>query len=124
MKDAIETGIDQASWPNQPVAGQNLIQAASLFKGESQADANYNLALTYSCITLLVGLFVAMICVWGTIKMVTRKTFPVFGILFRNILLFGVIGCIEFVFFLKIATQYVPVLPSYAQEVLREDLKN
>lgn len=122
VTSAIENGIDQASWPNQPVTGQNLIQASNLFKGESQADANYNLALTYSCITLLVGLFIAMICVWGSVKMVTRKRFPIFWILLRNILLFGVIGCIEFVFFLKIATRYVPVLPSYTQEVLREDL--
>ena len=110
-------------WPNDPVTGDNLIQAAQLFQGESEADSNYNLALTYSCVALLTGLFIALLCVWGTTKMVTRKTFPIFSILYRNILLFGVIGCIEFVFFLKVATKYVPVLPSYAQEILRQDLK-
>jgi len=123
VSSGVEKVLDNTTIPYDPITGDQLIELYDLFEGKSGADENFNNGLKYVCAAILFGFFLSLVSVWGVVQMVSkRKYIPVFEILFHNLLLFGIIGCIEFVFFEQVASKFIPVLPSYAQNVLREDL--
>ncbi len=78
-----------------------------------ESTQNWNLIPLFGTIIVLIALLGGFFAIWGTLTQSCNKCVPVGRILLENIVLFGLIGIIEAVFFMFIAKQYVPVKPSY-----------
>jgi hypothetical protein len=74
---------------------------------------NWNLIPFFGTIIVLIALLCGFFAIWGTLTVSCNKCIPVGRIIIENIILFGLIGVIEAVFFTFIAKKYVPVKPSY-----------
>ena len=61
---------------------------------------------------------------WAVLKVSCRKRVPVGKILLENVVLFGFIGVIEYVFFQEIATKYIPTKPSFLIDQTLQSLKD
>jgi len=78
-----------------------------------ESTQNWNLIPLFGTIIVLIALLGGFFAIWGTLTQSCNKCVPVGRILVENIVLFGLIGIIEAIFFMFIAKQYVPVKPSY-----------
>jgi len=86
---------------------------AEYYSKPDESTQNWNLIPFFGTIIVLIALLGGFFAIWGTLTQSCNKCVPVGRILVENIVLFGLIGVIEAVFFLFIAKQYVPVKPSY-----------
>jgi len=77
-----------------------------------------------SAIIVLISLSMGFLAIWAVLKVSCRKRIPVGQILLENILLFGFIGIIEYVFFQEIATKYIPTKPSFLIDQTLQSLKD
>lgn len=123
MENAISKGIDSMeNYPNNPVFAADLILLSKLYDKENEADKVYNEGLIYQCIIILSLLFFGLLCVWLTMKLSAHKCPNIGKIVLQNILLFGAIGIIEYLFFIHIASKFIPVLPSYMTQVMKDNI--
>lgn len=77
-----------------------------------------------SAIIVLISLSMGFLAIWAVLKVSCRKRVPVGHILMENIVLFGFIGVIEYVFFQEIATKYIPTKPSFLIDQTLQSLKD
>ena len=123
MEDGIKKGLDSITdYPNNPVLATELTTMTKLYEKENEADKVYNQGLVYQCLTILVLLLFGLVCVFLTMRWSAHKCPNLGRIVLQNLLLFGAIGVIEFLFFQHIASKFVPVMPSYMAEVISEEL--
>lgn len=123
MENGIKKGLDSiTSYPKNPVLASQLETLSNLYKNENEADIVYNKGLIYQCIIILVLLAFGLVSVYFTMKWSAHKCPNLGKIVLQNILLFGAIGVIEFLFFQHIASKFVPVKPSYMAEVISEEI--
>ena len=105
-----------------PDTKNELLQVSNLFNRPNQVTEVYNEGLIILGILILCLLFFCLISVWLTMKLSAGKCPNLLKIVWENILLFGCIGIVEFLFFQNIARKYVPVMPSYALELIEQKL--
>ena len=123
MEDGIKKGLDNiTNYPTNPVLSEQLTTMTKLYEKENEADKVYNQGLIYQCLTILVLLLFGLVCVFLTMRWSAHKCPNLGRIVLQNLLLFGAIGVIEFLFFQHIASKFVPVMPSYMAEVIKEEL--
>ena len=123
MEDGIKKGLDSiTNYPTNPVLATELTTMTKLYEKENEADKVYNQGLIYQCLTILVLLLFGLVCVFLTMRWSAHKCPNLGRIVLQNLLLFGAIGVIEFLFFQHIASKFVPVMPSYMAEVIKEEL--
>ena len=123
MEDGIKKGLDNiTNYPTNPVLSEQLTTMTKLYEKENEADKVYNQGLIYQCLTILVLLLFGLVCVFLTMRWSAHKCPNLGRIVLQNLLLFGAIGVIEFLFFQHIASKFVPVMPSYMAEVISEEL--
>ena len=89
-------------------------------------DANVyrNRTPILSAVIVLISLSMGFLAIWAVLKVSCRKRIPVGHILMENIILFGFIGVIEYVFFQEIATKYIPTKPSFLIDQTLQSLKD
>jgi len=127
MENGIKKGLDSINnYPNGSAAdiklANDLDVMAKLYKDDNEADKVYNQGLIYQCIIILSLLAFGLISVFLTMRWSSHKCPNLGRIVLQNLLLFGAIGVIEFLFFQHIASKFVPVMPSYMAEVITEEL--
>ena len=123
MENGIKKGLDSIqNYPNNPALASQLETLAKLYDKENEADKVYNQSLIYQCILILVLLAFGLISVYLTMRWSAHKCPNLGKIVLQNLLLFGAIGVIEFLFFEHIARKFVPVKPSYMTEVISEEI--
>lgn len=118
----VNSGIAEAPITPDPATGQELKDLAKLYGNESDADKYYNLGLVYVSIAVIVCLFICLVSVYFTMKLSAYKCPPIYHIVARNILLFSLVGIVEYLFFTNIAVKFVPVKPSHISELLNKRL--
>ena len=93
---------------------------------ERPAEANVyrNRTPILSAIIVLISLSMGFLAIWAVLKVSCRKRIPVGQILLENVVLFGFIGVIEYVFFQEIATKYIPTKPSFLIDQTLQSLKD
>jgi len=100
---------------NEP--GENNISTLNImsdyYSKPDESTKNWNLIPFFGTIIVLISLLGGFFAIWGTLTVSCNKCIPVGRIIIENIILFGLIGVIEAVFFTFIAKKYVPVKPSY-----------
>lgn len=123
MENGIKKGLDSVtSYPNDPALASQLETLSKLYDKDNEADKVYNQGLIYQCILILVLLAFGLISVYLTMRWSAHKCPNLGKIVLQNLLLFGAIGVIEFLFFQHIASKFVPVNPSYMAEVITEEI--
>ena len=123
MEDGIKKGLDSITdYPTNTTLSDDLTTMTKLYEKENEADKTYNQGLIYQCLTILVLLLFGLVCVFLTMKWSAHKCPNLGRIVLQNLLLFGAIGVIEFLFFQHIASKFVPVMPSYMAEVISQEL--
>lgn len=123
IKNSISEGIDKITVTRQPAISTGLKRLSNLYNGETEGDKNYNQGLINQCILVLVLLAFSLVCIWLTMKWSAHKCPNMSRIILQNILLFGSIGIIEYLFFINIASKFIPVMPSYMADVISNKLK-
>jgi len=89
-----------------------------------EANMYRNRTPILSAIIVLISLSLGFLAIWAVLKVSCRKRVPVGHILMENIVLFGFIGVIEYVFFQEIATKYIPTKPSFLIDQTLQSLKD
>ena len=69
-------------------------------------------------VILLIGLFGCIFVRY----VICSKNFDIWEVILENILVLILVGAIEFYFFMNIASKYVPVLPSYLPNVVKNKI--
>lgn len=123
MENGIKKGLDSVTnYPKNSTLAADLETMTKLYNEENEADKVYNQGLVYQCLTILVLLLFGLICVFLTMRWSAHKCPNLGRIIGQNLLLFGAIGIIEFLFFQHIASKFIPVMPSYMAEVISEEI--
>ena len=127
MENGIKKGLDSINnYPNGSAADIELANKldvmANLYKDDNEADKVYNQGLIYQCIIILSLLAFGLISVFLTMRWSSHKCPNLGRIVLQNLLLFGAIGVIEFLFFQHIASKFVTVMQSYMAEVITQEL--
>ena len=80
--------------------------------------------------TIFKTVMIIMIILWSvtlfliiTAKCILKKQFPLMWIISQNICLFTIVGFLEFWFFTKVVSKYIPVSPSFISETILDELK-
>jgi hypothetical protein len=79
--------------------------------------------LKKSNVLMAIVLIVTLVLVWAILSFSCGKCIPVGRLLVENFVLFACIVVVEALFFLKVASKFVPVAPSYMVQQLFKDLK-
>jgi len=124
IENAITKGIEQAQFPSPPQNVKDGLKTLSkIYDKENEADKTFNQGLIRQCILVLITLALGLFSVWLTMKWSAHKCPKIGIIMLQNLLLFGSIGVIEYLFFTQIARKFIPVMPSYMAEVISKKLK-
>ena len=92
------------------------------YKGENQVNATYNKGLKTSLIIVLLFLLTSIIVVYILYKRSCGKCPKILPLIGENLLLFAIIGIIEYMFFIKIASKYIPIKPSLIVKTVNKTL--
>tara|TARA_Y100000389_G_scaffold140161_1_gene137965 strand:- start:687 stop:1223 length:537 start_codon:yes stop_codon:yes gene_type:complete len=88
-----------------------------------ESTSLWNSWLKRSNVLIAVVLVVTLILVWAILSFSCGKCIPLGRLLVENFVLFACIGVVEALFFIKVASKFVPVAPSYMVQQLFSDLK-
>lgn len=103
-----------------PTTVQNMID---YFNTPDRTNEERNNALLNYCIIILIALLLINITAWVLIRYSASKRIKVRKVVLENIFLFLSVGVIEFIFFINIATKFIPVKPSFIMSEVERILK-
>ena len=109
IRNITEDSISDAIYDVYTSISSNLQET---YNEPDQTAQTYNKWLLKVNIIIIILLIISFIIMIIILKQNCNKNINVFKILSENIFLFLLIGVVEYFFFINIATQYVPVLPS------------
>jgi hypothetical protein len=123
LQGEVEQQIDNIiknSDDNKILSSIDYNELLKIFNGKTSFSVkDHNKSLKKLNIIIILLLIFSFFVIWLILSVNCGKCVPVGKILLENIGLFIFIGMIEIVFFLKIASKYVPVEPSFmAQTVI------
>ena len=101
-----------------------LKKMKEMYSEPSKEVELYNQNLTNLNISVIVNLTIILIAIWVTLKISCNKCINMGKIILENILLFSMIGIMEYLFFVNIAMSYIPVKPSYMKTIIVEKLND
>ncbi len=92
------------------------------YEGENEVNKTYNEGLVTSLIIVLLFLLTGIIVIYFAYKNSCGKCPPIFSLIGENLLLFAIIGIIEYLFFIEIASKYIPIKPSLIIDTVNSSL--
>ena len=96
----------------------NRIQ--TYYSGESEVNNTYNEGIISSLLIVLGFILFSIVSVYLIYKQSCGRCPHIGSLIGENILLFLIIGIIEYIFFIKIASTYIPVKPTLIKETVNE----
>jgi hypothetical protein len=94
----------------------------SYYSGENEVNETYNKGLVLNLITVIGFLLISIIAIYFIFKSSCGKCPKIFTLIGENLLLFTIIGIIEYIFFIKFASKYIPIKPSLIIKTVNESL--
>lgn len=122
IQNGLTKGFDSFTLPRNTNLSNNLTTLSTLYSGPNETDETYNNGLKIQCGLILGFLFLSLISVWLTMKLSAKKCPNLGRIIVQNLLLFGSIGVVEYLFFTHFASKFIPVMPSYMAQVVEESI--
>jgi len=92
------------------------------YEGESETNIIYNKGLITNLATVIGFLLISIITIYFIFKKSCGKCPKIFTLIGENLILFSVIGIIEYIFFIKFASKYIPIKPSLIIKTVNESL--
>lgn len=128
IQDQIKQSMSTAfkSIPQDTVKSLSQVDLSVLSKYYDRPDEStslWNGWLKRSNVLMAVVLIVTLILVWAILSFSCGKCIPLGRLLVENFVLFACIGAVEALFFIKVASKFVPVAPSYMVQQFFTDLK-
>jgi hypothetical protein len=103
---------------------KNILETMSKYYSKPDSTTkDYNTWLKRVNIIIIVVLIVNFFILWILLRFSCGRCVPVKKIFMENIFLFLCIGIIEVIFFLKVASKFVPVTPSFMTNTFIDGLK-
>jgi hypothetical protein len=131
VTDGLKHSFDSLDEKNKDAAKQVITENEELLKKikemysePSKEDELYNQNLTNLNITIIINLGLILLTIWITLKLSCNKCVLLGKIMLENVLLFSMIGIIEYLFFVNIAMDYIPVKPSYVKTIIVKKLND
>lgn len=124
IKQSMEVAFQ--TMPKSTVESLSQIDLSMLSKYYDQPDESttlWNSWLQKSNIMVAIVLIVTLVLIWAILSFSCGKCIPIRRLLAENFVLFACIGAIEALFFIKVASKFVPVAPSYMVQQFFTDLK-
>lgn len=100
-----------------------MIKFMKKYESESQATIEHNIMLKFSSVFLVLIFLGILITIIVTLKFECGKKTNIGSILAQNVVIFIFIGMVEYTFFTKVASKYIPVVPSLMIDTIIESLK-
>jgi hypothetical protein len=94
------------------------------YDSPSQDTVDWNNWVFYFNKTVLASLIILVGTVLYTLSQSCGMCPNYAHLFWENLIIFGAIGTVEYLFFMNIAKNYVPVAPSFMEKQLVDDLKN
>lgn len=119
-------GIAFENMPQDTVQNLSQVDLSVLSKYYDRSDEStsvWNSWLKRSNVMMAAVLIVTLILVWAILSFSCGKCIPLRRLLVENFVLFACIGVVEALFFIKVASRFVPVAPSYMVQQFFTDLK-
>jgi hypothetical protein len=105
-----------------PLDKINLSALINVFSRPDPVSNTYNNLLIKALIIVNIILWIALIIIIIILKIYT-KDLDLMHIIIENIMIFSMVGIVEFLFFKYIALKFVPVEPSFIKSKAMEILK-
>lgn len=123
INGAITDAIDSLPSFTGPVNQATVDNMIDYFNTPDKTNEERNNALLNYCIIILIALLLINITAWVLIRYSAIKKIRVRKVVLENIFLFLSVGVIEFIFFINIATKFIPVKPSFIMSEVERILK-
>lgn len=125
ISSAMKDAFTNIKIPNIPLdLTNNLDVLVKYYDRPDKTTEIYNSWLKKVNIILVVVLLFSFILTWALLSLSCKKCVPVGRIFMENIALFACIGAVEILFFLKVASKFIPVKPSFMVQQFFEDMKD
>ena len=124
MTRSINSGLKNFKIPEQYVTESSGSYLLGLYKGQDRTVERNNDQLFEMNIIIAVLIFIGLLATIYVRYVFCGKLFDIFEVLAENGLILMMVGAIEYYFFTKIASKYVPVEPSYLPTVVKEKLSS
>ena len=122
IDNAIEKSFKNVKIPEDYFTPEIYNYLKAFFSGENITNEKNNDVLVQYNITIIILLFVFLICIIFVRYVVCGQSIDIMEIIGENAIVLIIVGIIEFFFFKYIASKYVPVLPSYLPTVFEDAL--
>ncbi len=92
------------------------------YKDEDPVNTTYNNGLVTPLAIVITFILIMIIVIYYIYKNSCGKCPKIFTLVGENLLLFSIIGIIEYMFFTKFASNYIPIKPSLIIQTVNESL--
>jgi predicted PurR-regulated permease PerM len=110
----------EIDWKEMEKIAYNIEQNS---QGTMKSITKHNDNLRKFAIGVIIGFGILLLCLYVYFRMVKGYKVHVGSILLENLVIFSFIGLIEYLFFTRIASKYIPVTPDFVTESLLERIK-
>ncbi len=124
MTRSIKAGLKNFKLPNNYVTESNGSYLLGLYKGKDRTVERNNNQLLEMNFSIAIIIFIGLLATIFVRYVFCGKLFDIFEVLSENALILIIVGAIEYYFFTRIASKYVPVKPSYLPQVVKEKLNS
>lgn len=121
---SVNAGLKNFKIPSQYVTDSNGSYLLGLYQGQDITVSRNNDQLFQMNIIIAVLIFIGLLATIYVRYAFCGKLFDIFEVLGENGLILIMVGAIEYYFFTRIASKYVPVKPSYLPSVVKEKLNS
>lgn len=118
----IKNGLKNVHMSKDEVVYTKLKKLANLYKKPSATNKAYNNSLYFISISVIITLAMILITLILTLKYSSNKCVHLLDIILKNILLFICVGVVEYLFFINIGMNFVPVEPSYINMLITKTI--
>jgi hypothetical protein len=115
--------VDTKDLKKDGVSERALPALSKYYSSPDAVTKDYNAWLLRVNIIILATVLIGFFVVVAILRYSCNRCIPIGRILAENALLFVCIGVVEVVFFLKVASKFVPITPSYIVNQFLTDLK-
>ncbi len=96
----------------------------SFYAGKNETVERNNKQLLEFNIVIIVFIFIAFLITYAVRRLFCKQGFNFTEVIGENILILGIVGFIEYMFFMNIASKYVPILPSFLPKAIQKSIDN
>ena len=124
MTNAAKDGLKNFKIPSKYMTEANGNYLLGLYHGKNRTVERNNEQLLQMNFSITMIMLIGLIAAVYVRYVFCGKSFDILEVLSENALILILVGAVEYYFFTRVASKYVPVSPSYLPTVVKEKLNN